>query len=177
LRRVVGEHGIAGTGLLHPIKGNVTSFRQLLAGSHQFNAVSRSSLLLGADPDDQDRRVLVRGKGNHSAAPRSFEFNVAGDVITLNEHTFEIPKAINCGEGDRTIADLLAAPPAAPVTDALMAKLAPLLTDTPQSRADLAKAVDRDPKDGSVGNALKRLAEEKCARQTDEGGWVAATTT
>jgi len=35
LRRVSGEQGIAATGLLHPIKGNVTSFRQLMAGSHQ----------------------------------------------------------------------------------------------------------------------------------------------
>jgi hypothetical protein len=176
LRRVVGEHGIAGTGLLHPIKGNVTSFRQLLAGSHQFNAVSRSSLLLGADPDDEARRVLVRGKGNHSAAPRSFEFNVAGAVVVLNDHTFEIPKAVECGDGDRTIADLLATP-GSPVTDELVSKLAPLLTATPQTRAALAKAVDRDPKDGSVGNALKRLEEEKRALRTDQGGWVAATPT
>ena len=76
LRRVAGAHGIAAVGLLHPIKGRAKSFRELMAGSHQFNAVSRSSLLLGVDPLDQDRRVLVRGKGNHSAAPRSFEFRI-----------------------------------------------------------------------------------------------------
>jgi AAA domain len=83
LRRVAGEQDIAAVGLLHPIKGNVTSFRQLLAGSHQFNAISRSSLLLGEDPDDDSCRVLVRGKGNHSAAPRSFEFNIVAEVIDL----------------------------------------------------------------------------------------------
>ena len=84
LRRVAGERDIAAVGLMHPVKGNVGSFRQLLAGSHQFNAISRSSLLLGEDPDDDRGRVLVRGKGNHSAAPASFEFKIAAKVVELN---------------------------------------------------------------------------------------------
>jgi hypothetical protein len=98
---------------MHPIKGNPSSFRQLVAGSHQFNAVSRSSLLLAADPNDDQQRVLVRGKGNHSAAPRSIEFSIAGEAVELNKHTFEIPKVVNLTEGERTVADLLKATPAA----------------------------------------------------------------
>ena len=61
LRRVSADTQVAALGLLHPIKANVSTFRQLVAGSHQLNAVSRSSLLLAPDPDNEARRILVRG--------------------------------------------------------------------------------------------------------------------
>jgi AAA domain len=100
LRRVAAATEIAALGLLHPVKGNPTSFRQLMAGSHQFNAVSRSSLWLAPDPEDDKRRVLVRGKGNHSAEPRSVEFGIAAEVVELNDHTFEVPKVVDVEEGE-----------------------------------------------------------------------------
>jgi hypothetical protein len=154
-------------------KGAATSFRQLIAGSHQFNAVSRSSLLLSLDPVDEERRVLVRGKGNHSAAPRSFEFTIAAEDIELNEHRFEVPKVVNEGEGERTIHDLLkAGPPDAPVRDELAEQLAPLLTAEPQKQADLARAVGREPADGSVRNALRWLAENGRAENVSRGKWT-----
>ena len=168
LRRVAANRDVATLGLLHPIKGNPRSFRELIAGSHQFNAVSRSSLLLGVDPENDTRRLLVRGKGNHSAAPRSFEFTLAAEVVELNNHTFEVPKVVDPREGDRTINDLLK-PSAAPVREDLIAKLADLLTDEPQKRADLARSVDRDPKDGSVGNALNELRSRGIAEKVKEG--------
>lgn len=171
LRRVAGSEGIAVTGLLHPIKGKARTFRELIAGSHQFNAVSRSSLLLGKAPEDKDRRVLVRGKGNHSAVPRSFEFGLGIRGVDLNGHCFEEPFVADPEEGDRTIEDLLD-PPTAPVADDLAEKLYALLTDEEQSLADLARAVGRDPKDGSVRNALRKLAEQKRAVQNEETkGW------
>jgi hypothetical protein len=170
LRRVAAECEIATLGLLHPIKGNPRSFRELIAGSHQFNAVSRSSLLLGVDPEDESRRLLVRGKGNHSAAPRSFEFTLAAEIVHLNEHTFEVPKIVQPAEGDRTIGDLVK-PPAAPVRDELAELLRPLLTAEPQTRADLARAVGRDPKDGSVKNALDLLESRGVAEQVPRKGW------
>ena len=171
LRRVAGELGVAALGLLHPIKGNVSSFRQLVAGSHQLNAVSRSSLLLAADPDDEDRRVLVRGKGNHTTAPRSFEFAIAGEVVELNAHAFEVPKVVDEHEGERTVRDLLNATPASPVRDELAEQLGPLLTDEPQALADLARAVDRDPKDRMVRKALAWLSDEGRAEKDERGKW------
>jgi Bifunctional DNA primase/polymerase, N-terminal/AAA domain/Primase C terminal 1 (PriCT-1) len=168
LRRIAAVTDVAALGLLHPIKGPASTFRQLVAGSHQFNAVSRSSLLLGVDPDDEERRLLVRGKGNHSAAPRSFEFTLAAEVVELNKHSFEVPKVVEPMEGDRTIDDLLK-PPAAPIRDELAAMLEPLLTDEPKKRADLARAVRRDPKDGSVGNALEWLESRGIAERTPKG--------
>ena len=47
---------------LHPNKGTRGNFRDLVSGSHAFNAQSRSSLLLAQHPDDERRRVLVRGE-------------------------------------------------------------------------------------------------------------------
>lgn len=168
LRRVAGTQGIAAIGLLHPVKGRAKTFRDLVAGSHQFNAVSRSSLLLGRAPEDEHLRVLVRGKGNHSAAPRSFEFRIGVSVLDLNGHSFEMPIVDDAEEGDRTIEDLF---PKAPVAERLADQLGDLLTDEEQSVADLARAIDRDPKDGSVRTALKRLAEDKRATR-GEKGWT-----
>ena len=174
LRRIAGERDIAALGLLHPIKGNVTSFRQLLAGSHQFNAISRSSLLLGEDPDDDSMRVLVRGKGNHSAAPKSFEFKIAPGLVDLNGHTFEVPRIVGEREGERTVRDLLAGGPTAPVREGLADQLAGLLTADEQSLAGLARAVGRERTDGSVRRALTQLVEDGRASRGTGGknqGW------
>jgi hypothetical protein len=173
LRRIAGTYGIAAVGLLHPIKGRAGSFRELIAGSHQFNAVSRSSLLLGIDPDDDGRRVLVRGKGNHSAAPRSFEFRIGVRHFELSGHDFEMPMVEDAIEGDRTVEDLVKAKPEAPVRNALADQLAGILEAEPRRLARLAEAVGRGPKDGSVRNALEQLATEGRARKTD-AGWVRA---
>jgi hypothetical protein len=171
LRRVIAHSQVAALGLLHPIKGNATTFRQLVAGSHQLNAVSRSSLLLAPDPDDETRRVLVRGKGNHSAAPRSIEFAIVADVVELNGHIFEVPKVIGVDEGERTIADFLKGGALAPIREALAEQFVGLLSDQPKKLAELARAVGRDPKDGSVRNALNQLHKEGHAERVEEG-WV-----
>jgi hypothetical protein len=74
------------------------------------------------------------------------------------------------GDRDRTVEDLLESnhPVRAPLADALYG----LLTDEPQSvAASLARAVGRDPKDGSVRNALNKLEKEKRSRKIEKG-WV-----
>jgi hypothetical protein len=108
LRRITAATGVAALGLMHPIKGNPANFRQLVAGSHQFNAVSRSSLLLAVDPEDEKRRVLVRGKGNHSAAPSAIEFSIKPYAFELNGYGFEMPMVTDVRESDRTVTDILA---------------------------------------------------------------------
>jgi hypothetical protein len=170
LRRVAREHDIAVLGLLHPIKGRVTNFRDLAAGSHQLNAVSRSSLLLGVDPADEDRRVLVRGKGNHSANPSSFEFGIHAREFALNGHGFEMPLVVAEREGDRTLRDLLGtATPTGDGRDVIAYKLEAQLTAEPTRLADLARAVGRDPKDGTVRRALEQLADDGRAVKSDAG--------
>ena len=174
LRRVAGKHDIAALGLMHPPKGAVTSFRQLVGASHQFNAVSRSSLLLAEDPDDPGRRVLVRGKGNHSAAPRSFEYRVAVETFDLNGHGFEVPKVVDEREGERTIKDLLEArqPGAAPTKrDQIKAKLDTILDATPQTLSRLAEQLGCDRTNRTLRLALDELAENGDAVKIGEG-WI-----
>lgn len=168
LRRVAGQHGVPAVGLLHPVKGRAGSFRELIAGSHQFNAISRSSLLLGVDPEDRGRRILVRGKGNHSAAPRSFEFRLGVRLFELNDYGFEMPVVDDAEEGDRLVEDLLSS--STPVRDDLSDRLASEVTMQPRTLADLARAVDRGPKDRSVRRALETLREQGVVTKS-EGGW------
>ena len=174
LRRVAGKHDIAALGLLHPPKAAGTSFRQLVGASHQFNAVSRSSLLLAEDPDDAGRRVLVRGKGNHSAAPRSFEYRIGVDTFELNGHAFEVPKVVDQGEGDRTVKDLIAArqPGAAPTRrNEIKAQLAEILDTTPQTLSRLAAQVGCNRTSTALRGALDALVKDGDAVKLGEG-WI-----
>ena len=52
-----------------------------------------------ASSDDETRRVLVRGKGNQAAAPRSVEFTIEPRQIDLNGHGFEVPRVVDLAEG------------------------------------------------------------------------------
>jgi hypothetical protein len=74
------ELGVAVIGSLHPNKRGA-SFRELVSGSVAFNAVSRSSLLLAEHPQDEERRVLVRGKGNLSKIPSIAPISCAAGTV------------------------------------------------------------------------------------------------
>jgi hypothetical protein len=107
------------------------------------------------------RSKAANGERTHAASP--------DEVWWKYLLTPAVPKVVNLGEGERTVADLLKATPAAPVREELAEKIAPALTDEPQKRADLARAVGRDPKDGSVLNALEWLELNKRAERTPKG--------
>ena len=115
VRAIAAEFQIAALGSLHPNKRGDT-FRQLVSGASAFNAVSRSSLLLAEHPDDDRRRVLVRGKGNLSTTPAAVEFDIASARFTSNGYSFNVPHAVDIAESDLAIDDLIqtAPPPAAP---------------------------------------------------------------
>lgn len=108
LRALARELDIAATGCLHPNK-RADNFRSLVAGAPAFNAVSRSSLLLAQHPDDERKRVLVRGKGNLSQAPPAVEFEVVEYQFQANGMDFKVPRVANVTSGDMTVDDLLAA--------------------------------------------------------------------
>lgn len=107
-RWLARELDIAVIGSLHPNKSG-NSFRQLVAGSSAFNAVSRSSLLLAKDPDNPGGRVLVRGKGNLSIAPDAVQFDITGAFFDANGHKFDAPVATNFQNGGNITADDLIA--------------------------------------------------------------------
>jgi len=91
---------------MHPNK-RADSFRTLVAGASAFNAVSRSSLLLAAHPDDEDRRVLVRGKGNLVARPQAVEFSIEPHRFAANGHHFSVPLASDFSLSDLAVDDLV----------------------------------------------------------------------
>lgn len=106
LRAVARELDLAALGCLHPNK-RASSFRELIAGSSAFNSVSRSSLLLAEHPEEKDRRVLVRGKGNLSAKPVAVELSVRGHKFEANGHTFSVPVAVDFSDSELQVDDLI----------------------------------------------------------------------
>jgi AAA domain len=106
VRWIARELDICTLGSLHPNKRGST-FRDLVAGSSAFNAVSRSSLLLAQHPEDETRRVLVRGKGNLSATPPAVEFVIEGHRFTANGHEFNVPRAASFDACDMTVDELI----------------------------------------------------------------------
>jgi AAA domain len=106
LRALARELDIAVLGCLHPNK-RADSFRQLIAGAPAFNSVSRSSLLLAEHPEDEQRRVLVRGKGNLSKTPTAVEFQITSHRFSANGHDFNVPLAQDFSEGTLTVEDLV----------------------------------------------------------------------
>lgn len=171
LRHVVRELDITALASLHPNKGARSSFRDLVSGTHAFNALSRSSLLLAPDPSDEERRVLVRGKGNLSAPPPSFEFSIVGRTVELNGHTFDVPLVTDRESGDLTVDDLLKPAREAPVRDTLAEQIDALGTGAVQTRADIARKLLRDPDDRSVGRALDQLEADGHWQKVGRGKW------
>ncbi len=102
------EKDIVVLGSLHPNK-KADSFRQLVSGASGFNAISRSSLLLAEHPEDDSRRVLVRGKGNLSVNPPAVEFEIVTHRFDANGHSFSVPKATGFVDGDITVDELIEA--------------------------------------------------------------------
>jgi len=64
-------------------------------------------LLLAQHPDDEDRRVVVRGKGNLSATPVAVSFTVGEHRFDANGHTFKVSIAGDFAVDDLTVDDLL----------------------------------------------------------------------
>ena len=104
-------------GSLHPNK-RAETFRELVAGTVAFNAVSRSSLLLAEHPDQDGRRVIARGKGNLSEAPAALEFEIESHCFTANGHEFDVPRVCSFTESGLTVDDLLnPADPGSPASE------------------------------------------------------------
>ena len=91
---------------MHPNK-RASTFRELVAGTVAFNAVSRSSLYLAEHPNDPERGVVCRGKGNLSRTPPAIEFMIAEHRFTANGLDFNVPRAVDFDEFDLTVDDLL----------------------------------------------------------------------
>lgn len=170
-RAVFRRTGVTALATMHTRKGASTSFRELMSGSHQYNALSRSSLLLAVHPDDKDRRLVVAGKQNYSRAAVTESFTLAGYAFELGGHAFSVPLARDFrSEPDITI-DTLLAVSRTEVRDDLADEIRAVLTSEQQKLADIAGKVGRDAKDGSVRRALETLDAGGVAEKTGRGLW------
>jgi hypothetical protein len=187
LRLIARELDIAVTGSMHPNKRGA-NFRELVAGSSAFNAVSRSSLLLAQHPEDEDRRVLCRGKGNLSAMPDAVEFALTGEKFEANGHTFNVPKATGFIVGDVTIDELIDKTGERTVEHSKVAEAAEIIEALlPKDgewhpAADIYQACEADEiEKRTVQRAMKRLALDHRRASTfqapSEWRWPSAETT
>ncbi|HEY4896452.1 MAG TPA: AAA family ATPase [Solirubrobacteraceae bacterium] len=165
-RWIARELDITATGSLHPNKRGST-FRELVAGSSAFNAVSRSSLLLAQHPEDEHRRCLVRGKGNLSAAPPTVEFSIEGYRFDANGHQFNVPRAAGFEVGEITVDELVDTSGAKSTEHSKVAEAAEIIEALlPKDgawhpAADIYQACEtEDIEKRTVQRAMKRLALE-----------------
>jgi hypothetical protein len=111
LRRIAQETGCAMIATMHPNKRG-GSFRDRISGTPAFNAMSRSSLLVAAKPNEPGWRVAVRAKGNYSVEPPGFEFRVEQVYIEAGgrgraKRTITTSRVIDAGDCDTTAAHVL----------------------------------------------------------------------
>jgi hypothetical protein len=174
MRHVLHRRETTALATLHTNKLRVGDFRSRLGGSHQYNAVSRSSLLIAHHPDGSDRRVLVGGKANYSALATPLAFEVRSHRFTLNGEHFEVPLACEFADAPELDIETVLTGPAKPrprdeVATAIMAHIRELQVASPLGASnlqpgftltELARAVGRLPSDGTIRNALDQLVED-----------------
>ena len=155
LRNLVRTRG-AGTILLHHSgKGN-GSYR----GSSAIGASAELGFTLARQNDDQDRdrRSLSCWKCRPAPKPWTTWLRLGAESGMVLVDRADPPGAEPSGQG--------------PVMGSLKPRVLASLTDRPQTRAGIARVVDRDPKDRSVGRILDDLAAEGLAEKSG-GKWVA----
>ena len=176
-RQLARELQCAVLGSLHPNKSTGGGFRRLVSGSVAFNAVSRSSLLLAEHPDDDTRRVLVRGKGNLSALPQAVEFSIESYRFEANGHEFNVPRASDFTTSALTTDELLATPatpaPAGEARTAAREIIAEALADGDWHEAGpiLAACAEREVHERAARRAARDIGIEQQRRDFPAVVW------
>jgi hypothetical protein len=175
LKSVLRRTGVTGCATLHTIKARALDFRSKMAGSHQFNAVARSGLLVAHHPNGSARRVLIGGKANYTAGAVPLSFAIRGHLFELNGRDFDQPLATDFAEEpDLTMEDVLGGPPGkrerqqTERTDLVLSAL----TGTPQSVRTVAASVELST--ATTGRYLADLVDDGLATKTPKG-FVRAT--
>lgn len=164
LRNLIRSVGAGGLLLHHSGKNDALDYR----GSSAIGDNVELGFTLGREKDDgeRDRRYLRCWKCRPAPEPAKRWLRLAVERGRVYVDESEPPEG---GEPDRG-----GRPPV--VRQELRPKLIAALTDEPQRRADLARAVGRGPKDRSVGRVLEQLLAEEIAAKRGEGwtrgeGW------
>jgi hypothetical protein len=107
VRTLAKRNGLGVLATLHPNKKR-GPIRDRIPGSG-FNAFARVTLYLGPHPTDEERKVLVRAKGNLSIEPPSIEFAIESKTIAPAGEELVVPVAVDVREGLLSYDDLEAA--------------------------------------------------------------------
>ena len=107
VRRWARGQSVALLAALHTNKSRTRNFREKTQSSQAFNALSRSSLFLAEHPEDSERRVLARPKGNYAKRPEAKSFKVEGVVLEINGRRHEVGKVADLKDEDFSPEDLL----------------------------------------------------------------------
>jgi hypothetical protein len=112
LKRLVRDLDLVGLFSMHPPKTKSAEFRDLVQNSQAFGAIPRVGLLFtwhpqdAELPNDQRRRVLVRGKGNLGRDPGALEFRVVGQRYEHDDgQVGDREVVVDVGPSDVTMAD------------------------------------------------------------------------
>jgi hypothetical protein len=108
LRRVLAARDVTGLGTLHVNKAQADQLRQRMQGSMQFNALSRSTILVDRHPGDTDRRIAVLGKANYVAGSVAMSFRIEGHRFDLNGREFDVGRVADVQADNTSIGDVLA---------------------------------------------------------------------
>ncbi len=105
LGRLAARHGIAIVIVTHMRKCGDGGALQRVLGSTGLVAAARSVLLVAKDPDDDDRRLLLRLKGNLAKAVDGFVYRIEGDppraVFTGERTTLSPDEVLRPAAGER----------------------------------------------------------------------------
>jgi archaellum biogenesis ATPase FlaH len=115
-----------------------------------------------ADDQARTRRYLKTSKCRIDFEPDTRWLSVETDAVT---GAVAIQPAEGIGHAGASVGTK---------REALAEELRPHLLETPRSRAELARAVSREPNDGQVHRALGLLRDSGFAQQTDQG-WSTAS--
>ena len=135
LKRMARELNVCVPLGMHPPKGVRVEYRDMVQESQAFTAVARTGLLIAWHPEDEQlpeddrRRVLLRGKGNYGRNPGGISFHISSGLIDLHDGgpPLEHGYVTNVEQTDLTMTDL--APRRAPSEEA------------PKSKAEQAREI------------------------------------
>lgn len=88
LRTVLAEHDCACIAVMHLNKRQDSNTRNRISGSHAFNALARSTLVLAeedADDPENDRRILAHGKANLSKRAGTLAFRIVERSLKVDK--------------------------------------------------------------------------------------------
>jgi hypothetical protein len=161
LKRLVRDLNLVGLFSMHPPKARSSDFRDLVQASQAFSAIPRVGLLFAWHPDDAElpeddrRRVLVRGKGNIGRNPGALEFRIVG-----HEHEHD----------DGTTAEVAVVEDVAP-SAITMADLAPgkMVGERPPTKAEQAAELIREALSDGGWHPAKAIREQLARTGLDAG--------